>query len=51
MEIDKEEQRKECLNKAIGRRDYLHNLLKKLKRDYEESCDSVKIWSKKDGNK
>ncbi len=46
-EQEKEEQRIECLNKAIGRKDYLENLIKHLKKDYEEVCESVEIWSKK----
>lgn len=51
--MDKQEQEKqriECLNKSIGRRDYLGSLIRQLKKEYEESCESVKIWSK-DGDK
>ena len=49
-EEEKEKQRIEYLNKAIGRRDYIWALLKELKKEYEESVESVKIWSKKDAD-
>lgn len=47
-EQEREQQRIECLNRAIGRRDQLGYLIKQLKKEYEESCESVKVWSKKD---
>ncbi len=47
-EQERENQRIECLNKAIGRRDYLQALIKQLNKEYGESCESVRVWSKKD---
>lgn len=44
-EIEKEEQRRECLYKAIGKRNYLSELIRELNKDYIESCKSVNIWS------
>ena len=46
-EQEKEEQRKECLNKAIGKRDYVVGLIRQLNKEYTQACESVDIWSKK----
>jgi len=45
-EEEREQQRLECLHKAITRRDYISAMIKQLKKEYE----SVRIWSKKDSS-
>ena len=44
---ERKKQRIECLNKAIGKRNYLELLIKKIQKEYEEARESVKIWRKR----
>ena len=44
--MEQEEQRKECLNKAIGKRNCLQLLKRQIDKELVEAEESVKIWSK-----
>ncbi len=44
-EQEREDQRIECLNKAIGKKNCLETLIRNLEKDYKEACESVEIWS------
>ncbi len=41
-----EELRKQCLNKAIGKRNCLEMLKKDIEKELAEAKESIKIWKK-----